>query len=186
MRNMVRILTAGTLVFCLTIGVAYGDGTTTAPTLTAKVAQKAVAPGATFTATVDIANAPRVGALQFMMKVTGGESGTITVDRIDAAKNDPDYVFRSAQMVDAFDPQQKRLGLAVLNGTVSADSGMVATITFRVSDDASGTFSINFDKGQETLLRDADAGPMPLQFGKNVSVTVSNRTPSRIDKAKRQ
>lgn len=186
MRRVVKILTAGTLAFCLTIGVAYGDGTTTGATFTTKVSQKVVTPGSTFTVTVGLMNVPDLGAFQFMMKSTGGESGTITVENVVLDQQHPEYVFRGVAAINAVDPQQWRAGGAIISGTKSVESAHLATVTFRVSEDAAGTFAVNLDKGPETFLRDSGAAPIPVLIGKPATVTVSERAlPSRVDKKKR-
>ena len=186
MRNMVRILTAGVLVGCLSGGLAYAADAAGAK-FKVTATQKVVAPRETFTVEVRLVNVTDLGALQFMMKTTGGTQGTLTVVDIAMDKERPDYVFGTAQAIAAVDEQQWRAGAVLMNGGRDFESASVATVTLRASTDAAGTFQVNVAKNQETFLRDSTAAPIPVFIGKDLTITVSDRaTPLRVDKRKKE
>ena len=176
MRNMVRILTAGVLVGCLSGGLAYADGAAGAK-FKVTATQKVVAPGATFTVEVRLENVTDLGAYQFMMKLSNG-----TVKDIALNKTQQDYVLGSANSLGAFDAKQNRAGAVLMNGGKDVVSGSVATVTLQAPKKL-GTFHVNVAEGQETFLRDSSAVPIPVVIGKDWTITVSDRaTPSSRDK----
>ena len=184
MRNMVRILAAGALVGWLSGGLAYADDAPVA-TFKAKALQKVVAPGGTIKVEVSLENVTDLGAFQLMMKSTGGERGTLTVEEIVINKEREDFVFALGSSMEAIDPQQMRAAGVLMEGGRSFDRASVATVTMRASSDAAGTFQVNLDKGQETFLRDSNAGGIALAIGKAVTITVSDRaTPTRAKRRK--
>ena len=179
MRNMVRILAAGALVGWLSVGLAYADGAAVA-TFKAKALQKVVAPGGTITVRVSLDDVDNLGALQFMMKTTGGERGTLTVVNIAMDKERQDYVFGTANALAAVDEGQWRAGAVLMEGGQSFDSASVATVTLRASKNASGTFQVNVEMGKETFLRSSTAEPIAVAIGKAATITVSDRaTPAQ-------
>ena len=181
MRNMVRILTAGALIVCLSVRLAYADGAAV-PTFKVTALQKVVAPGETFTVEVRLVNVTDLGAYQFMMKLSGGERGSLTVKGIVINKNQQDYVLGTAQAIAAVDEQQNRAGGVLMNGGKDVVSGSVATVTLQAPKKL-GTFHVNVAEGQETFLRDSSAVPIPVVIGKDWTITVSDRaTPSSRDK----
>lgn len=182
MRNMVRILTAGALVGWLSVGLAYADGKTV-PTFKTRALQKVVAPGGTVTVEVRLENVTDLGVFQFMMKSSGGEQGTLTVEDIVINKNRQDYIFGTAQSIEAVDRRQMRAGGVLMNGGKDFESASVATVTLRASEDAAGTFQVNVAKGQETFLRNSNAVAIAVVIGQAATITVSDRaTPSRAKK----
>lgn len=181
MRNMVRILTAGVLVGCLSGGLAYADGAAGAK-FKVTATQKVVAPGATFTVEVRLENVFDLGAYQFMMKLTGGGQGSLTVKNIVINKNQEDYVLGAAQSIDAWDKQQNRVGGVLMNGGKDVVSGTVAMVTIQAPKQP-GTYYVNVAEGQETFLRDSTAVPISVLIGNDLAITVSDRvTPSSRDK----
>ena len=116
-------------------------------------------------------------------KIYQEDPGAISQVVID--KNRQDYVFGTAQTIDAVDWQQMRAGGVLMNGGANVESSTVATVTLRASKDASGTFQVNVAKGQETFLRDSTAASIPVAIGQVATITVSDReTPSRVNKRK--
>ena len=98
MRNMLRILTAGALVGCLSGGLAYAEGET-GPSFKVTAPQKAGVAGGTVTVTVNLKRVEDLGALQFNMKVTGGTKGKLLVEDIVLNETRQDYVFGSSDIV---------------------------------------------------------------------------------------
>lgn len=187
MRNVMKILAAGALVGCLSVGLAHaGDRAIAVPTFTIKILQKAVAPGSTVTAEVRLHKVTDLGAFQFMMKTSGGERGSVTVENIVIDKQRQDFVFGTAQAFSAVDHSQMRAGGVLVDGGRDiVDSAYLATVTFRVSDDAAGTFQLNVDKGRETFLRNSSAVAIAEAIGPAATITVADRaTPTRVDKRK--
>lgn len=174
MRNMVKILTAGALVVCLSVGLAYADGAAGA-TFKTKALQKVVAPGGEFTVEVRLENVTDMGAYQFMMKTSGGEQGTLTVTDIVINKALTDYVFGRANALEAVDHQQMRAGGVLMEGGRSFESASVATVTLRASKNAAGTFQVNVAKGKETFLRDSTAAPIAVAIDQAATITVTSR-----------
>lgn len=178
MRNLVRTLTVGALVGCFSGGLAYAADPAVA-TFIAKANQKVVRAGQQFTVDVSLQNVQGLGALQFMMKATGGTQGKLTVIGIEMNKERSDYVFGTASAIEAIDGQQWRAGAVLMDGSRSFDSASVATVTFEASKNATGTFQVNVAKGQETFLRKFDASPLYSAIGKDVTITVSDRMESQ-------
>ena len=186
MRIVMRIFAAGMLVGWLSGGLAYADGAVGAQfEVTANL--KAVAPGGTVTVEVRLKNVVNFGALQFMMKATGGDQGKFTVENINRDKTRLDSVVGTAQNFSAYDSTQGRYGVVLVSGGRDVvDSAYVATVTFRVSDDAAGSFKVNIEEGQETFLRDSSAVEILVAIGKDVTISVIDRVePSSRDKRKR-
>ena len=78
MRNLVKTLAVGALVGCFSGGLAFAADDPVA-TFTTKASKKVMRAGETITVDVSLQNVQGLGALQFMMKATGGTQGTLTV-----------------------------------------------------------------------------------------------------------
>lgn len=180
MRNVVRILTAGALVGCLSGGLVFAEGAV-GPTFKVTTAQKVAVAGGKIEVDVKLTDGFNVGALQFMMKVTGGTQGTLKV--IDIAMNNErsDYIFGPSDIA-AVDRQQMRAGAVKMTpGGVDFESASIATVTLQFSKNAAGTFHLNVARNQETFLRDGDAVPINFLLGKDVTITVrDNATPTKL------
>lgn len=179
MRNMVRVLTAGALVVCLSGALSFADGEAL-PTFKVTAAQKAGVAGGTVTVQVGLADGVDLAALQFQMKATGGTQGTLKV--VDIVMNDgqSDYIFGPSDL-HAVDKGEMRAGAVKMNGGETFQSASIATVTLRFSKNAQGTFMVNVVRNQSTFLRDSTAGVVNFAIGKDVPFTVRS-SPTGVKK----
>lgn len=171
MRNMVRILTVGALVGCLSGGLAYADGAT-GPTFKVTATEKAGVAGGEVTVKVSLDDFNDVGALQFMVKATGGTQGTLSVTDIVIDKYGQNFVFGPSDLVAVDKTGQMRAGAVKMDGGASAQTAVVATVTLQFSKNAKGTFQVNVLRNHETFLRSSSAAPIEFLIGEDVSFTV--------------
>lgn len=188
MRNAMKILVAGTLVVCLSVGLVYADGAVAPTTLDVKALQKTMLPGGTGTFEIYLKNVSDLGAFQVKMKLDGGTTGSIKVTNLVIEKNRSDFVFGSAEVLSAVDQSGWRAGgVRMTGGQNIVEPAIVATVTVQASRDAKGTFLVGLDKGEDhTFLRNSNAVAIPFVFGESATVNILNsEVPSSRDKRKR-
>jgi len=176
MRNVMKVLAAGTLVVCLSGGLVYAEDAA-APTLTVIGDQKTILPGRTGTFEVRIQDVQNLGALQVKIEISGGQQGTLTVKSMTIAKTDPNYVFASAETFSAVDssgPQMRAGAVVVGDGVDVGESKIFATFIVEASRDAVGTYTVTLVENEaQTFLRDANAVAIQVLI-KSSQVTVGS------------
>lgn len=185
MRNVMKLLAAGTLVVCLSVGLVYADGAVAPTTLDVKALQKTMLPGGTGTFEIYLKNVNDLGAFQVKMKLDGGTTGSLRITKIEIEKRRPDFVFGSAEALTAVDESGWRVGgVRITGGQDIVEPAIVATVTVQASRDAAGTFQVGLNKGEDhTFLRNSNAVAISFVFGEVATVTILNSAePSSRDK----
>ncbi|MBI4719563.1 MAG: hypothetical protein HY763_17335 [Planctomycetes bacterium] len=174
MRKVNVLLALGLVGFGLTASAPAGDQTAApanAAVLSIRAAQSSVQPGGTVSFDVFVNNARDVAVFQLQMEATGGDRGSLTVEGMKVDKTRPDFVFGTAEILDAADMVNGRVGALRYNGGSNVDKpAYLATFTFKASADAQGTFRVNFKSGDETFLNDSGAILIPHTKSTGVEV----------------
>lgn len=189
MRSTIKTSVKTIIVFAIvgmTLGANVDDNF--APTISAKAMRKVVLPGETFEVEITVAHISDLAVVQFKMRTDGGESGALTIEDIVIDKRNPEFAFRTAQVMAAVDRDLDRAGIIQISGGQDiVESAYIATVTLRASEDATGTFQVNLEQGDETFLRDSNAVPIEVAVGDALTVTVSQRArPTKTDRKKRR
>src|SRR5207244_658745 len=93
---------------------------------------------------------------QVSLDTNGGSAGSLTRTDLVINKNRPDYVFGTEQSIVAEDKAGGRAGAVLFDGSVDvAKGGYLGTYAFEASADAKGSFAVNVQVGQGTILGDA-------------------------------
>lgn len=129
-------------------------------------------PGETITVDAYIENARDVGAYQVKLTTGGGETGSLTLEDL-SVDDRADSIFGSSA-IKATDSTQFRLLGALMGGGVDADSrAYLGSFILRLSPDATGTFTVNVEAGQETILTDSNAVAIPHRMASAATITVA-------------
>ncbi len=93
--------------------------------------------------------------------ITGGTSGTVTVDTLEIEEQRSDFVFFDLSPVTAVDLNGGRAAAALFSGGVNVglETKYAATFTLRASSNARGVFVVNVRA--DTQLRDSANQPLP-------------------------
>jgi len=173
------------------VAVVRADKETPAATATisVKATQASVQPGGTVTVDVFVAGAPNVGAYQVMVGASGGDKGTLTLDSMSVDRQRPDFALYNsgAEMLDVQDKLSGWIGLVrVVGGSDIIKPSYVATINFKASPDAAGTFKINIrTDNTDSFLLDAVGMLIPHKVGAAAEVTVGAPAPTRTEDRKK-
>lgn len=188
-RTMVTFAT-GVLFAGLSGTLRAGDAppaSSTFASINVKATQANAAPGGLVSVEAFVSNAQDLAVFQLQLGATGGEKGTLTLEGITVAKERPDFVFGTAEVLDAVDMNQGRVGaLRYTGGSNVAKPVYLATFNFRASPDALGTFKINLRAGDESFLNDSAAVLIPHKKGADAEVIIGKPTPTRVEPRSRK
>ena len=129
--------------------------------------------------TVDMYIAGVAGLRGYQMQVvaTGARTGRLPLADIRIDTQRPDYVFGSAQVVNAADASQHRIASILFSGTVDVGKRMyLGTYSFQAPE-MSDTYYVNVVPGGESFLRTEDGQGIPFQIVG--TAVVSSGTPTR-------
>ena len=188
---MKRALWCGLL--CLTtVGVVRADNVAPAAgaTFTVKTTQASVQPGGMVKVEVFVSGAVNVAAYQVMLGASGGDKGTLTMDSMTVDRQRQDFaLFNSgAEMLDVQDKASGWIGLVrVVGGTDIVKPAYIATINFKASPDAAGTFKINIrTDNTDSFLLDTQGLLIPHKVAAAAEVTVGAPAPTRTETRKKE
>lgn len=128
---------------------------------------------------VYIQNVTNLRSYQVTLVSGGGESGRLELEGVNSDKARKDYVFGEAATIDASSASTGRL-VATLSDGGSIDTATplyLGTYAFRPSPDAQGTFRINIDLGNDTLLANQGNEEMGYSAGADARILIGG--PSR-------
>lgn len=136
-------------------------------TITVVPRQTSVRGGDTLTVDMYLSGAVGVRAYQVKLEVTGGDAGALDRDQMIIDTNQRDYIFAAfgtSEVIKGEDQVNGRIGALMISGSVDATQrSYLGSETFRVSDDASGSFQISINR-VDTLLTDERGNPKPFQI----------------------
>jgi len=154
----------------------------TGPTMTVVADKRAIVPGAEVTVDVFISNVTDMSVYQTAMKVTGGETGEVTIKDIKIDTKRSDYVFGEAQVIKAEALHSGQMGAMQMTGAVDVSRpAYLGTYTLQASLSAKGTFEIGLEVGNSTFLRNSGGTAIAFRPGKAAAVAVGAVTVDRID-----
>ena len=110
---------------------------------------------------------------QLALEVTGGTSGTLTLESLSIDINDDDYVFDDppSTVHIAEDEISGRLAAGLQSGGMSVEPDKyLGTFKLRASNDADGTFTIDL-RPADTFLRNSNIQPIPWQSAGEIHAT---------------
>jgi hypothetical protein len=113
---------------------------------------------------------------QVSLLTGGGNSGRIELENVFIDKQRADYLFSGAQVTEASSPRTGWL-VAVLNeGTgAAAAPRYLGTYAFRPTADANGTFRVNVNLGDSTILANQVNEPMTYSAGADARIMIGTR-----------
>jgi hypothetical protein len=110
---------------------------------------------------------------QITLVAGGGDSGRLELEAVNSDKARKDYVFGSAHAIDASSPTTGRLVASLYDGSVNTTTPLyLGTYSFRPSPDAQGTFRINIDLGNDTILANLRNEEMGYSAGADARIVV--------------
>jgi hypothetical protein len=113
----------------------------------------------------------------------GGESGRLELEQVIVDRERPDYVFGAAEIVDASSPRTGTTAVVLYQGSIQTQTPLyLGTYAFRPTADANGTFRINVDLGNRTLLATEENEQFGYSSGADARITVGEVRPSRNDR----
>lgn len=148
------------------------------PTMTVMADTTNIAPGDAVTVDVFVSGVPSLRSYQVKLAVSGGTAGRLEFEDLWIDHERTDYVFGTAQKLDAVDRTGARIGGVMMAGGVEAlEPRYVGSYTFRASPDAAGTFSINITtQERQSLLLSGDNQELAVGMGPVAAITVGGTT----------
>lgn len=187
MKKVSMTMIAGVVIGCSTLARAGDPTANAAATISVKAAQTTATAGSLVSVDAFVSNAADLAVFQLQLAATGGQKGSLTLESITIGKERPDFVFGEAEILDAVDMNQGRVGaLRYTGGTNVVKPVYLATFHFRATNDANGTFKINLQNGNESFLNDSAAVQIPHQKSADAEVTVGKVQPTRVDTRSRK
>lgn len=152
--------------------IVISDG----PTMRVVADQSSIAPGDAVTVDVFVSGVPSLRTYQVKVGTTGGQSGRLGFEDLWVDHERADYVFGTAQKLDAVDRTGGRIGGVLMTGGVNAvQSRYLGSYTFRASPDASGTFEINITTAErQSILMSEGNQELNVGIGPAATITVGN------------
>ena len=149
---------------------AIGNG----PTLTVVAGTTSIAPDGAVTLDVFVSGVSDLRTYQTKLGVSGGDTGRLTVDDVFVDHAREDYVFGTAQKLDAVDRTGDRIGGILMAGGVDATAAKyVGSYTVRASSDAAGTFSVNvITSDRSSIIMTSDNKELVVGAGPSALITV--------------
>ncbi len=130
---------ASRLTRMLSVGQAVSSG----PVLTLVPHTTSAGPGELFTVDVYVSGVSNLRTYQVAVDAFGGTSGALVREAGQIDSQRADYVFGTAQVINAVDETAGRMGGVLFTGAVDASSTKyLGTYNFRATADASGSFDL--------------------------------------------
>jgi len=177
MMNKTRNVVAASAVAFLVLagsGMVKGD-TADLPTILLKPQQVQVLPGSTIQVDAFIANVQDIGTYQLSVIAKAADGKILPLSSMAVNKTHKTFLFGTDQVVEAIDQKGKRLAVITFGQgvDVAADNHRyLATFTFQVPKDVTGTLEIIVDQGQETMLLHGSGEKMAYGVGQSATVQV--------------
>lgn len=151
-----------------------GRRTIGGPTLTVVAGTTSIAPDGAVTLDVFVSGVANLRTYQTKLGISGGDAGRLTVDDLFVDHARADYVFGTAQKLDAVDRYGDRIGAVLMDGGVDAmDAKYVGSYTVRASSDASGAFSVNvITADRSSIVMDSENKELAVGTGPSAIITV--------------
>jgi len=155
-----------------------------AATMSVVTNQTTVNPGETVTVDLYLSGAADMKAYQARVNATGAQTGKIAVSSMVIDKQRSNYVFGTANVIDAVDNTGNRLGAVIFDGSVNVNNPLyLGSFTFQTPADVHETYVVNVEVGEESFLRDSAAEPIEFRVGAPIVVTVG--APARLGQPER-
>lgn len=152
--------------------------------ITVKPLRAAMLPGGLVTVEVYLTNAAGVGGYQLKLDVTGGDSGSLTLENFMVQKNHKGVLFGAAKTIEALAPAVGEFLVVRYQGgtdVAANEQRYLGTATFRVSPDASGAFQINVTTNEQSILMHASGANLAFRPGKPAVMVVGGTGAVRPD-----
>ncbi len=144
------------------------------PTLTVVANTTSIAPDGAVTLDVFVSGVASLRTYQTKLGISGGDAGQLTVDDLFVDHTRADYVFGTAQKLDAVDRTGNRIGAVLMDGGVDAmGAKYVGTYTVRASSDAAGTFNVNvITADRSSIVMTSENKELAVGAGPSAMITV--------------
>ncbi len=120
--------------------------------LTLRSSQKKIKAGGTVDVEIFISNAKDIRGYQFDLEISGEHSGKLERISGKVDTHHPAYIFKdTADAHFAYNPTTGQLLNILQTGGVACENAYAATFTYKVSDDATGTFFLQFRRSPKTV-----------------------------------
>ncbi len=186
MKKMRNVVAASAVAFMVLAGSdMVQGGTASLPTILLKPQQVQVLPGSTIQVEAFIANVQDIGTYQLSVIGKAANGKILPLSSMVVNKKHKTFLFGTDQVVEAIDQKGKRLAVVTFGQGVDVavdDHRYLATFTFQVPKDATGTLEIVVDQGQETMLLHGSGEKMAYGVGQSASVQVIDGTKIRTIK----
>ncbi|MHC5109013.1 MAG: hypothetical protein ACYTHJ_03940 [Planctomycetota bacterium] len=182
----VKVLTVGLLCAFVAVGVVQADSNAVSAktNFELKADAQRIAAGELVSVDVFLKNVSDVAVYQVQVAATGGRQGGLELESIVIDKDREDFVFGDAQVIDAVDNTRARSGALMITGSTDVvDARYLVTYNFRATRNASGTFNVAIQAGEETFLLAPDSTKIAARAGTGVEVVVG-RTSGRTIKGR--
>jgi len=127
---------------------------------------------------VFVQGVPDLRVYQISLVSGGGNTGSLQLETVKSDQARQDYVFGTAQVVDASSPTTGLLAGVLYDGAVNVTAPRyVGTYGFRPSAEANGTFRVNVNLSDETILADHDNEQMGYSSGADARIVIGSRMP---------
>ena len=150
------------------------------PAMTAVATRTSGRAGDVFPVDVYVSNIAALNAYQIKLKATGGAQGSLTLTDIAIDTSRKNYVFGLDRIEKIVDRNGGRAAAVKsdTNGVAVGKPVYAATLSFKASDDAKGTFTIAIEKGPAaSMLTNSSAQEISFEPGKAATITIG--TPKR-------
>jgi len=149
---------------------AIGNG----PTLTVVANTASIAADGAVTLDIFVSGVASLRTYQTKLGISGGDAGQLTIEDVFVDHERGDYVFGTAQKLDAVDRTGNRIGGILMAGGVDATAAKyVGSYTVRASSDAAGTFSVNvITSDRSSIIMTSENKELTVGAGPSAMITV--------------
>jgi len=145
------------------------------PEVTVVPRQQAANAGEVISFDVYVSNVGDLRTYQIAMDVVGGREGSLIRVPGQIEANRADFIFGTAQNVNAVDDTSGRLGGVRFDGGVKVEqASYVGTFNYQVPEGASGQFVAKVRMGEDSFLADTNNQTMPFSAS-GAAVTIGTR-----------
>ena len=142
-----------------------------APVMSVVTRAGSVESGGTITADVFVNNGVDVQVYQALVRATGTVSGRLPASELMIDKSRSDFIFGTAQVIDAVDYTQSRMGALQFTGGVTG-GGYLGTFVFQTNAGVNETIYLNLEVGEQSFVTDSNGAVIPHRTGEPAVVTI--------------
>ncbi len=142
-----------------------------APVMSVVTRGSSVEPGGTITADVFVNNGVDVQVYQALVRATGTVSGRLPASELMIDKSRSDFIFGTAQVIDAVDYTQSRMGALQFTGGVTG-GGYLGTFVFQTNAGVNETIYLNLEVGEQSFVTDSNGAVIQHRTGEPAVVAV--------------